>query len=422
MTAELVSVGTEILLGQIVNTNAAWLAVRLAEMGINLYRQQTVGDNLKRLADAVGESLSRARIVIITGGLGPTDDDLTREGVALALGLPLIEDAEQLAWLKQRFGGRMPSNNLKQALKPAGAIILPNPHGTACGYALEHDGSWLFMLPGPPWEMEAMWNSSVEGILRKSLALTTQLFSHTLHFIGIGESALEMELLDIMRQQSDPSLALYAKTGEIELRLTTRAESRAEAEARFAPLKAEISSRVGQHIYGYDDETLFEVVDRLMIAKGLTLAVAESCSGGLLSSSLTDIPGSSAFFLGGWLTYSNDMKINELGVPEELIERYGAVSARCVQAMAEGARLHSEADWAIAISGVAGPGGGSKEKPVGLIYHALATAAGTRIFRNTYSSDRVRNKARAAKQAAYLLWLTLMDLPIPNANIAALEE
>ena len=421
MNAELISVGTEILLGQIINTNAAWLATKLSELGINVYRQTSVGDNLQRLASTIEESLQRAEILILTGGLGPTDDDLTREGVSDALRRPLIEDADQRAWLEQRFGGNMPINNLKQALKPEGAVMLPNPNGTACGYAVEHDHKWVFMLPGPPWEMEAMFTNHVEPILRAHFSLDTHLFHRTLRFIGIGESALEMELLDIMREQSDPSMALYAKMGEIEMRLTTRAITLLEAEARFEPLLEVIHARVGRFVYGYDDDSLFTVVARLLTERGQTLTVAESCTGGLLGSSFTDIPGSSSFFLGGWLTYSNEMKMSMVGVHAETLEKYGAVSARTVAEMAEGARQRSGSDYALAVSGIAGPGGGSELKPVGLTYIGLATPQGTLLIRSTYSQDRSRNKTRATKQAAYLLWLALTGKDVPAQNKVELE-
>ena len=421
MNAELISVGTEILLGQIINTNAAWLATKLSELGINVYRQTSVGDNLQRLAHSIQESLQRAEILILTGGLGPTDDDLTREGVSEALGRPLIEDAEQRKWLEQRFGGNMPINNLKQALKPEGAVLLPNPNGTACGYAVEHDHKWVFMLPGPPWEMEAMFTNHVEPILRTHFSLDTHLFHRTLRFIGIGESALEMELIDIMREQSDPSMALYAKMGEIEMRLTTRAITQQEAEARFVPLLGIIKERVGRFIYGYDDDNLFTVVARMLVERGQTLTVAESCTGGLLGSSFTDIPGSSAFFLGGWLTYSNEMKMSMVGVKPETLEGYGAVSARTVAEMAEGAKQRSGSDYALSVSGIAGPGGGSELKPVGLTYIGLATPQGTLMIRSTYSQDRSRNKTRATKQAAYLLWLALTGKDVPPQNKVELE-
>jgi len=309
MIAEILSVGTELMLGQIVNTNAAWLAQRLAELGLNVYRQQSIGDNLQRLTLAIRESLSRAEVIILTGGLGPTDDDLTREGVAAALDLALIEDAGQRRWLEERFAssGRMTENNLKQALKPEGSAILPNPNGTACGYAVEQGDRILFMLPGPPWEMEAMYRDHVVPILQKRYDLNTHLYSRTLRFIGIGESTLETELLDLMRHQQDPSMALYAKTGEIELRLTSRAETPEIASARFAPLEEQVKARVGQHLFGYDEETLFSVTAEMLLERGQTLAVAESCTGGLLGNLYTDIPGSSRFFVGGWIAYSNEM-------------------------------------------------------------------------------------------------------------------
>ena len=424
VNAELISVGTEILLGQIINTNAAWLAEKLAEYGINVFRQITIGDNLSRLTDGVRESLQRAEVVILTGGLGPTDDDLTREGVAAALGLDLVEDIEQRKWLETRFSGgarSMPVNNLKQALKPLGAELLPNPNGTACGYAIHHDGRWVFMLPGPPWEMEAMFNSSVVPILKDHFSLDTKLFHRTLRFIGIGESALEMELLDMMRSQSDPSMALYAKMGEIELRLTTRASDQEEADKRLDPQEQLIRERVGRFIYGYNQDTLFSVLARELVERGLTLSVAESCTSGLLGSSFTDIPGSSSFFQGGFLTYSNEMKQQMVDVPEELLIKYGAVSARVAVAMAEGARKKTGTDLALSVTGIAGPGGATETKPVGLTYIALATSESTYILRSTYSSDRVRNKSRAAKQAAYLLWLTLMGYDIPEVSRASLE-
>ncbi|MDX9777061.1 MAG: CinA family nicotinamide mononucleotide deamidase-related protein, partial [Petrimonas sp.] len=253
MNAELISVGTEILLGQIVNTNAAWLAQRLATFGVNVYRQVTVGDNLNRLAATITDSLSRADLLILTGGLGPTDDDLTREGVALATNRPLETDEAQKQWLIQRFQsrfGKMPENNLKQALKPKGSLILPNPNGTACGYAVPHLDKWIFLLPGPPWEMEAMFENEVVPLLSKYFDLSQHLFHRTLKFFGIGESALEMEVLDLMRSQVDPTMALYAGMGEVQMRLTTRTESKEEADIKLEMLHRKVAERVGIHIYG----------------------------------------------------------------------------------------------------------------------------------------------------------------------------
>jgi nicotinamide-nucleotide amidase len=410
MNAELISVGTEILLGQIVNTNAAWLAQRLATFGVNVYRQVTVGDNLNRLAATITDSLSRADLLILTGGLGPTDDDLTREGVALATNRPLETDEAQKQWLIQRFQsrfGKMPENNLKQALKPKGSLILPNPNGTACGYAVPHLDKWIFLLPGPPWEMEAMFENEVVPLLSKYFDLSQHLFHRTLKFFGIGESALEMEVIDLMRSQVDPTMALYAGMGEVQMRLTTRAESKEEADIKLELLHRKVAERVGIHIYGQDDESIFSAAASQLLKNNKTLALAESCTGGLLASSFTDLPGSSGFFTQGWVTYSNQSKIKLLNVPQETLESFGAVSEETVTAMATQASQIAESDYALAISGIAGPGGGTEEKPVGLVWIALYGPNGCQTKKMNFNGSRGQIKMRAAKNAAYLLWQQL---------------
>jgi len=410
MNAELISVGTEILLGQIVNTNAAWLAQRLATFGVNVYRQVTVGDNLNRLAATITDSLSRADLLILTGGLGPTDDDLTREGVALATNRPLETDEAQKQWLIQRFQsrfGKIPENNLKQALKPKGSLILPNPNGTACGYAVPHLDKWIFLLPGPPWEMEAMFENEVVPLLSKYFDLSQHLFHRTLKFFGIGESALEMEVIDLMRSQVDPTMALYAGMGEVQMRLTTRAESKEEADIKLELLHRKVAERVGIHIYGQDDESIFSAAASQLLKNNKTLALAESCTGGLLASSFTDLPGSSGFFTQGWVTYSNQSKIKLLNVPQETLESFGAVSEETVTAMATQASQIAESDYALAISGIAGPGGGTEEKPVGLVWIALYGPNGCQTKKMNFNGSRGQIKMRAAKNAAYLLWQQL---------------
>jgi len=410
MNAELISVGTEILLGQIVNTNAAWLAQRLATFGVNVYRQVTVGDNLNRLAATITDSLSRADLLILTGGLGPTDDDLTREGVALATNRPLETDEAQKQWLIQRFQsrfGKIPENNLKQALKPKGSLILPNPNGTACGYAVPHLDKWIFLLPGPPWEMEAMFENEVVPLLSKYFDLSQHLFHRTLKFFGIGESALEMEVIDLMRSQVDPTMALYAGMGEVQMRLTTRAESKEEADIKLELLHRKVAERVGIHIYGQDDESIFSAAASQLLKNNKTLALAESCTGGLLASSFTDLPGSSGFFTQGWVTYSNQSKIKLLNVPQETLESFGAVSEETVTAMVTQASQIAESDYALAISGIAGPGGGSEEKPVGLVWIALYGPNGCQAKKMNFNGSRGQIKMRAAKNAAYLLWQQL---------------
>lgn len=406
MNAELISVGTEILLGQIVNTNAAWLAQRLASFGVNVYRQVTVGDNLTRLTATIQDSLKRADILILTGGLGPTDDDLTREGVAAATYHPLIMDEDQKAWLIQRFQsrfGKMPENNLKQAMKPEESIILPNPNGTACGYAVPCGKQWVFLLPGPPWEMEAMFENEVVPLLARFYDLSQHLFHRSLKFFGIGESALEMEVLDLMRSQQDPTMALYAGMGEVQMRLTTRASSQEEADLKLDALYQKVAQRVGTFIYGFDDETIFSAVAQQMIAKGYTLAVAESCTGGLIASSLTDIPNASKFFMRGWVTYSNESKMEELQVPDEMLQTFGAVSEETVQEMARHAAEIAGCDFGLAVSGIAGPGGGSADKPVGLVWFALYGPQGMKTKKLNLSGSRIQIKMRAAKNAANLL-------------------
>lgn len=406
MNAELISVGTEILLGQIVNTNAAWLAQRLASFGVNVYRQVTVGDNLTRLTATIQDSLQRADILILTGGLGPTDDDLTREGVAAATNRPLIMDEDQKTWLVQRFQsrfGKMPENNLKQAMKPEGSIILPNPNGTACGYAVPTGKQWVFLLPGPPWEMEAMFENEVVPLLARFYDLSQHLFHRSLKFFGIGESALEMEVLDLMRSQQDPTMALYAGMGEVQMRLTTRASSQEEADVKLDALYQKVAQRVGAFIYGFDDETIFSAVAHQMIAKGYTLAVAESCTGGLIASSLTDIPNASRFFMRGWVTYSNESKMDELQVPDETLQVFGAVSEETVQEMARHAAVIAGCDFGLAVSGIAGPGGGSTDKPVGLVWLALYGPQGMKTKKLNLSGSRIQIKMRAAKNAANLL-------------------
>ncbi len=410
MNAELISVGTEILLGQIVNTNAAWLAQRLADFGINVYRQITVGDNAARLTACIRESMSRADILILTGGLGPTDDDLTREAVAEATGRELVLDEGQLNWLINRFQsrhGKMTENNRKQALKPLGSMLLENPNGTACGYAVPYQDKWLFLLPGPPWEMDAMFENQVVPLLKELYNLEQHLFSRNLKFFGIGESQLETEVLDLMRSQVDPTMALYAGMGETKMRLTTRAANREVADLKFDALTAEIAKRVGEHIYGTDEDTIFFAAANLLLARGETLATAESCSGGLLASSFTDIPGSSGYFRQGWVTYSNESKMQQLRVKPETLTTFGAVSEETVREMAEQARAISGTDYAIAVSGVAGPGGGTAEKPVGLVWLAVASGSTTMSKQLNLSGSRSQIKMRTVKNAAYLLWQTL---------------
>jgi nicotinamide-nucleotide amidase len=381
LKAELVFVGTELLLGEILNTNAQYLSQQLALLGIDLYHQQVVGDNAERLAAVFRQALGRCDVVIASGGLGPTMDDLTREVAAEVTGRPLETDQAILADLQAWFAGRgrtMAPNNARQAMVPRGATALLNDRGTAPGLLIPaDDGKVVILLPGPPIELRPMFEQQVAPYLARQLGATPHvLVSRTLRFIDIGESALEDGLKDLIAAQGDPSIAPYAKTGEVHLRLATKANDQAAGLARIAPVEAEIRRRFGQHIYGVDGTSLEEAVGHLLLERGLSLAAAESCTGGLISKRITDVAGSSAYFGMGLVTYSNEAKMRLLGVPAATLEAYGAVSEETVRAMAEGALRTSGAGIAVAVSGIAGPGGGTPEKPVGTVCFGLA-ARGT---------------------------------------------
>ncbi|HEY3366235.1 MAG TPA: competence/damage-inducible protein A [Symbiobacteriaceae bacterium] len=381
MKAELVFVGTELLLGEILNTNAQYLSERLALLGVDVYHQTTVGDNPERVAGVLRQALERSDVVITSGGLGPTMDDLTRDVAAQVTDRPLALDEQIAAELRAWFTGRgrtMPENNLRQAMVPAGATVLKNDRGTAPGLIIHaHEGKDVVLLPGPPFELRPMFEQQVIPYLTaKSGAAPLVLVSRTLRFIDIGESALEDRLKDLIAGQGDPSIAPYAKMAEVHLRLATKAADTAAGLARIAPAEAEIRARVGRHLYGTDDTTLEAAVGQLLREQGLFLATAESCTGGLVAKRLTDVSGSSAWFGCGFVTYSNEAKMRFLGVPEALLQTHGAVSEQVVQAMAEGALQRSGAHMAVAVSGIAGPDGGTPDKPVGTVCFGLAANPG----------------------------------------------
>lgn len=383
MIAELVFVGTELLLGQILNSNAQFISNKLSLLGIDNYFQVTVGDNAGRLEAVLRQALSRADVVITSGGLGPTMDDITRDLAALVAGRPLELDEQLVAGLEAWFGGRgrkMTENNKRQCLVPRGATVLHNPVGTAPGLIIpvgETGAQHIVLLPGPPNELLPMFDNQVVPFLTQRMGgRPLSLVSKTLRFVDIGESALEDRLKDLMENQTDPTIAPYAKLAECELRVSTKAATREEGLARIAPVEQLIRERVGQHLYGIDNTTLEDAVGELLKERGLTLAVAESCTGGLLGKRLTDVPGSSAYFAGGFLTYSNQAKTKLLGVPEATLATHGAVSGPTVEAMAVGALRELTADVALSISGVAGPQGGTADKPVGAVWVGLAARPG----------------------------------------------
>lgn len=405
MNAEVVSIGTELLLGQIVDTDAAFLSQRLAEIGVGLYRRTTVGDNLERVRNVLQESLQRADILVTIGGLGPTEDDLTREAIADVLDEPLVQDETVANHLRELFARRnypLTGNQLRQAMRPACARPLPNPHGTAPGLVAEKGGKIVFALPGPRNEFEPMVTEQVIPYLAEKTGGAV-IRSRVLRFCGIGEGALEERVRDLL-QSDNPTVAPLAQLGEVHLRITARASSTDEAMQLIEAKEHSLRERVGQYIYGIDNTTLEEAVVNKLREQRQCVATAESCTGGLLGSRITDIPGSSDVYIGGVVSYSNALKIKLLGVPEATLNTVGAVSEETAYAMAEGARQNFGADWGIGITGIAGPGGGTEDKPVGLVYIALSNSEQTVVRRYDQIGDRKTIKWRSTQLALTLLY------------------
>jgi nicotinamide-nucleotide amidase len=401
--AEIISVGTELLLGQIVDTNAVYLSRQLATLGIDLYHRTTVGDNPQRVKTAVAEALQRADLVITSGGLGPTEDDLTKEMVSEVLTLPLVLD--QASWERiqkyfKELGRPLTQNNQKQALIPRGGQALRNERGTAPGVMVAKDGKLVFCLPGPPEELEPMFQEQVLPRLKGKHGVIA---SRVLKIASLGESLLAEKISDLLEAQTNPTIAPLAGKGEVTLRLTARAESQKEADGLLAALEAELRRRLGDVIYGIDEDTLAGVVLNLLRVRGQSLATAESCTGGLLASRLTDEAGASDVFKQGVVTYSNRAKQDLLGVPQDLIAREGAVSPQVAELMAQGVRKAAGTDWGIGITGIAGPGGGTPEKPVGLVYLALAAEDGVEVRELHWPGARKLVKRRTVIFALDLL-------------------
>lgn len=401
--AEIVAVGTELLLGQIVDSNSALLGEIFPEYGVRHYHRQTVGDNLGRLTEALQLALSRSDIVITIGGLGPTEDDLTREGIAAACGLTLRRDLKAEKLLREMFKRRgLPwvSSIARQADLPAGAVAIDNPNGTAPGVLLRHGSKVVVALPGPPNEFRPMVEATLRPLL-KELAASSALNIKILKVVGMGESWIEERLLDLMRSD-DPTVAPYAKTGEVHLRLAS-----SRGEDLLEPLEQEIRARLGKHVYGVNEDTMASVIVHRLRARRETLAFAESCTGGLLGGAMTDIPGASDVFWGGWITYANAAKHQQLGVANETLEQEGAVSEATARAMADGARSNAATDWAISVTGIAGPGGGTPERPVGLVYFGIAGPRGIQVneLRLRGARATIRERTVALVMSKFLLEL-----------------
>ena len=381
--------GTELLLGNILNGNARWIAERLAGLGLPHYRQEVVGDNRERLIAAVRAAAGRCRVLITTGGLGPTPDDLTTEAIAAAFGAPLVEHPAIWEGIRARIEARgrvVALSNRRQAFLPEGAAVLPNPTGTAPGMIWTpapadpgvpiQSGFTVLTFPGVPSELYAMWEATAEPWLRHSGLAQGVFASRLLRFWGVAESSLAEQVADLLALEN-PTVAPYAGTGEVKLRLTARADDPAAAAALLEPVEAELRSRTGTLCYGTDTDSLASVVLERLRQRGETLAVAESCTGGGLGAALAAVPGASDVFLGGVIAYANAMKEGLLGVPPELLAEHGAVSDPVAIAMAEGVRRRTGSDWALSVTGIAGPGGGSAAKPVGLVHLGLAGPGGS---------------------------------------------
>ena len=414
MKAEIISVGTELLLGSTINTDAADVAVLLSEYGIDVYWQTVVGDNPGRVADAVRRARGRAELIITTGGLGPTCDDLTKSALAEAFGMELELDAEEEAWLrdiwKKRGYRELTPNNLQQVWLPEGSRALRNDWGTAPGCYFERDGVRVIMLPGPPRELRPLLEYRVRPILAELSSAV--IASHNIHFFGIGESEMEYRLRDYMQELSNPTLAPYAKTGECLVRVTAKAGTQAEAEAMMAPVIERVKGIFGDLVYAVDGLNLAEHTVKLLIEKGVTVAAAESCTGGELEKRITDIPGASAALRGGVVVYTNEAKHLLLGIPMETIEKHGAVSFEVAAELAERVRRKLGADLGVGVTGLAGPDGDGVHE-VGTVFISLSDGRRTWVREKRLTSrDRATVRLYACQNAFDMLRRYLTGLPV----------
>lgn len=411
MKAEIITVGTEILLGDILNTNTHYLSNELANMGVDVYYQITVGDNENRLLNQLEESFKRSDLVVLTGGLGPTEDDLTKEVCAKYLNLDM--EFHQPSWDKiieiHNKMKRIPTeNNKKQAYFPVNSIILPNEYGTAPGCIMEKDNKTIIVMPGPPREMKPMFDNFVKQFLQKNSE--DILKSKVIRIIGVGESKVENDLLDLIQKQVNPTIATYAKDGECTVRITAKGKTVEEVEQLILPVAKEIKNRFKETVYGEDETTIEDEVAKLLVKNNLTISVAESCTGGMVSSSLINYPGISSVFIEGCVTYSNEAKMKNLNVREETLNLVGAVSEQCAKEMAEGVAARHNTNIGLSTTGIAGPEGGSEEKPVGLVYMGIKINNKTIVKKYIFNGDRQQIRYRACKTLLNDLRLELLNM------------
>lgn len=420
-SVEIVAVGTELLLGQLVDTNTPHIAGALASAGIDVFGTRGVGDNRERIARSIRDALERADGVITSGGLGPTVDDLTKEAVCDALGLEVELHAESLERMEAFFrssGREMRENNRKQAMLPKGAIVLENPNGTAPGFvAFDARGKFVAAMPGVPREMHPMLQDRLLPWLRSHFGVRSSIYTRVMHTINIGESEIDHRIEELFRSFENPKIGVLAHDWRCDVKIMAKAQSEEEARRLIAPVEEEIERRLRGHIFGYDDDTLASTVLTLLQARGERVATAESCTGGNVGAMLTAVPGSSLAYVGGVVAYDNSVKVRELGVPPETLDRVGAVSEETALAMAAGARERLGADFGISTTGIAGPGGGTDEKPVGLVWLAVAGPDGAHARSIQFRGGRAAIQTRASVALLGLLWNFLVKRePLEQAH------
>ncbi|HEX8844188.1 MAG TPA: competence/damage-inducible protein A [Pyrinomonadaceae bacterium] len=405
LTAEIIAIGSELLTPDRTDTNSLWLTEKLNGIGIEVKQKTVVGDDDARLEEAIRDALKRSRVIVMTGGLGPTEDDITRKIAGRAMNRRLLLNEKVLEGIRKKFfdmGHQMPEINSRQAMVIEGAEVLDNPNGSAPGMYIEHDGRSVAILPGPPREMRPMFEAFVQPKLAAK-AGDVRVARRVLRVAGMGESAVDEKIAPVYTQYKNPQTTILFNRSEIEIHLTAQAKTETEAELLLDGLAGQIEERLGHSIFAFRGEKMEAVVGLRLAVGGFTLAVAESCTGGLISQRLTEVPGSSVYFMEGVVTYSNDAKTRSLGVDSELILRHGAVSSKVAEAMAEGVRRRADTDFGLAVTGIAGPGGATEEKPVGLVYIALSDDAHTEHRKLILPGDRHLIRWRASQAALDLL-------------------
>lgn len=412
MVVELISVGTELLLGNIVNTNAQYLAQKCASLGLSMYHQSVVGDNKERMTEAIETALNRSDILILTGGLGPTEDDMTKEVCAEVMGFELEEDAHTRSRIENYFKSgvykKIPGNNWKQAVVPVGARVLDNDNGTAPGLIMEKNGKIAILLPGPPNELCPLFEQQVSLYLQG--LQPEKILSRMVKICGYGESQVEEMILDLIDGQSNPTIATYAKTGEVNIRITAKVKSEEEAEKKIKPIIKELKKRFGHAVYTTKEhETLEMAVVRLLRKHELTVTTAESCTGGLLAGRIVNVPGTSEVYREGFVTYSNKAKRKHLDVNKATLKKYGAVSKEVAKEMATGGAFATDSDLCVAITGIAGPDGGTDEKPVGLVYISCYCKDKVTVEKYQFRGDRMKVREQAVVKALDLLRRTILE-------------